>query len=167
MGIKQPDKNQALRVLEYLQRMEDFCLKLHRPELARDYHEAYAVMGLTIYGPLPSRWDMQLARERARMLTSSPAAAEDQPKTIPGWKRELLARPMRKVIGTLTRKEPGPYGKEEAAVYEILECRHEHGPLYWGQEPGRRRRCRLCAAANKKKAQQTERPAEDVEGRRA
>jgi hypothetical protein len=162
MGGEQTDdsKQLRLRVLDYLERMEDLCRRMHRGKLADDYNAAYEIVAVSLYGPLPSPWDTFVARKPL------PVYPEEKPKTTPGWKKEMLSRPLRKVIATIERTESSLHGASLAVVYEILECRHENA-LYPGEQPGRRRRCKDCAAANRKKAQQAECPVRDVEDRRA
>ena len=137
------DKTTALRAIDYLQRMEDICRRLHHHRLARYYAEGFETMAQLVYGKLPSRWS-----EFTQAQTAVPHfPAEPSTTSAPRWKRALLARPLRKVIATMERCEKLNHRKI-VTVYEILECGHEHA-LYPGQEPAQRRRCAGCADAKK------------------
>lgn len=141
------------RVLAYLREMMDMAHTLRRPEIERQYADAHEFYAQIVYGPLPSRWQT--------FCQSNPAPAvrvqeDTTPKKTPGWKREMLAKPLRKVIATIERTETDEHSKRPiATTYEILECRHEHA-LYPGQESGKRRRCGVCAQEARKPQQKVE-----------
>lgn len=111
-------------VLKYLQDMRDLCKSFHRPDLEREYIDAWELAATTIYGPLPPRKPMRSAYTQW--------ATEEKPATMPGWKREMLAKPFRQVIG-------------RDGMYEILSCGHRlfHTPNPESPNP-RRRRCGDC-----------------------
>lgn len=123
-------------ILAYILQMEMLCQRLHRHDLAAEYREAWETAALAIYGPLPPRREAQ------------PTIAQEPPKekTIPRWRQEKFARPMRRVIAV--------YGD-----FEILECGHKvWRPVHLADEPqAKHRRCKDCLEVQKQ-SQQKKRP---------
>ena len=66
---------------------------------------------------------------------------------FPAQHRRFQQRPLRRIVARLTYlQRPNPWGPEQPAAFELLECRHKYDDLLYSPEekPARRRRCREC-----------------------
>lgn len=134
----------AKAVLQYLQEMIELCRKFHRQDLVDNYTDAWELAALKIYGPLPERLPA-----RGYYAQPTPKQAPDAPP----WKREMLAKPYRKIVARFSVVEDGL-----SIDYEQLECGHR---LLAGIDPpgspqAKRRRCDECARGVAKKSVESE-----------
>lgn len=119
------------RVLQYLRDMIRLCRRFHRPDLADEYQDAWEFAATVIYGPLPAR--------------KPPSGHYVQPEPKPVntlWRRQMLAKPYRKIALRFTEVIDGT-----TIEYEQLVCGHRvmAGIEISGEPPARRRRCSECA----------------------
>ena len=145
--MRADDAGHARAVLSYLKDMIELCRGLHRHDLVEQYSDAWEFAAQKIYGPLPARLP---ARGYYAQPTSKPSAP------APGWKKQMLAKPLRKIVARFTAVEDGL-----SIDYEQLECGHR---LIATIDPpdspqAQRRRCSECArVAKKSPAAETPRP---------
>jgi len=121
------------QVLDYLRNMVELCRQAHRPDLEHEYAEAWCLAATKIFGPLPPRAVCQGHYVAPPVASSRPA---------PQWKKDMLAKPYRKIVRRLTELN-GTLRSE----YEQLECGHRMvaGIDMPGDPPAKRRRCSECA----------------------
>jgi hypothetical protein len=119
-------------VLSYLRDMIELCRNAHRPDLEYEYQDAWYLVACRIYGPLPPRPPCKGHYVSAPVVTGPP----------PKWKRDMLSKPLRKIVRRFTELDKG-----FRSEYEQLECGHRIMALIEipGSSPARRRRCGECA----------------------
>lgn len=125
--------------LLYLDRRATLADSRNNSRRARDYRDAWRMLFEVFYGadenPQPRR-------------AFQPVEVHSHVKTLPRWRAEILARPMRRVIATVRSTIPGDrkFAPVEMVGYK-LECGHATAPALASLEvaPAHRRRCHACA----------------------
>jgi hypothetical protein len=127
LSMVDPTSASYKSVLSYLREMVEICRHSHRPDIARDYEDAWQTAVTKIYGALPRRPEYR----SHYVETSRPAAP-------PLWRKQMLSKPFRRIIGR-TQDEDGIH-------VELLECGHKrHCYPVEGETLPARRRCSQCA----------------------
>lgn len=103
------------------------------------YEQCWALAFVAYYGP-------NLLPPAYRIPKLAPAV--EAPREVPPWKREMLARPLRKIVRrrVVTLRGAGPE-PDTITTMEELECGHEMpaSVALEGAAPAKRRRCAQCA----------------------
>jgi hypothetical protein len=126
-------------VLDYLTARQRLA-EIQNDRSARlHYEQCWVQAFLAYYGP-------NLLPPAYRCPKIAPAV--QPPLEVPPWKREMLARPLRRVTGR--REVVMARGEQESpllGVVEVLECGHElaAGVQLEGAAPAKHRRCPECA----------------------
>lgn len=140
------------RVLAYLRSMVQYCRDERHRDMEYEYELAIRFASAHVYGKLPPKKDW------SALIKWEPTP----PDEIPKWKRDILAKPMRRVVDRVTESD------EEK--YELLECGHRNY-VYdfdgWSEaEPHKQakwRRCKECRdIATQKKPAQSEPASRDA-----
>jgi hypothetical protein len=125
--------------LDYLARCERAASLRNRRDLIQHYQECWRFL-----------WDINCGALPLPILAQFPKVEcpPSAPGPMKGWKRDLLSRPMRKVVKTRDEFVPSSLGADGYWITLIqLSCSHiiEELKLLTGERPMFRRRCRECA----------------------
>jgi hypothetical protein len=122
-------------VIAYLQEMIKICCRHHRHELEREYLQSLELVTDAVYGPLPPR-----------PLPKPVAYVPEEKLPTPGWKRDMMAKPYRKIVARFSERDPDPRYSFVMHEYERLECGHvvSATPDLPDSPPAKRRRCSDC-----------------------
>lgn len=127
LSMVDPTSASYKSVLSYLRDMVEICRHSHRPDIARDYEDAWQTAVTHIYGKLPRR------PEHRSHYVETP-----RPAAPPLWRIKMLSKPFRRIIGRTL--------DEDGIHVELLECGHSrHYYPVEGETQPERRRCSACA----------------------
>lgn len=107
------------------------------------FEECWLTVCERFYGVVQHRGLGTLAVHQSRTAVTVPAR--------PRWFNQKYSRPLRKVVGRITRPiEPAYTGAACEIHYDVLECGHqvEDNSAEYGARPARHRRCGQCSRAN-------------------
>lgn len=138
MNGKRHRSTACKRVHDYLRNIIAYWELSGRPDLVRDYEDALELVCIALYGYPPAH----VTRRVQVLNVPCPQAG-----ALPKWKRDLLGRPLRRIVHVDVFREFTANGRTNSLMWqELLACGHIniHYPFTATERRARHRRCKEC-----------------------